>query len=352
MRREKCNKDYDTSALKDEKLVGTDEDVKNLIKKKTELFKEKQQVRDEWSTLRREMREDARIDAFKEEMTKTVDKLNALPKVTYTEPLSTTEISAHEAILMLSDLHLGTECDNFYNKYNSQIACERLKKLTKDTIYYCRKNNIRKLNVVNLGDMIAGLIHTTIRLGQEFDVIEQVMMAAEYVAEMLVQLQKAAPEVIYRSVTDNHSRVMADKNEAVEKEQFSKLIDWFLEERLKDTGVRIIHDNLDDSLGEFELENGKTVMFAHGHLDNANQAFQNMVGATKKFVDYILLGHYHCEKVKSFQGSKVFVNGSIVGTEEYALNRRLFATPSQTLLIFDKADRNNVIDISINLTTK
>jgi hypothetical protein len=320
--------------------------AKELVKKKTELFREKQQVRDEWSTLRREMRDEARVDTFKSLLQESVSKLNSLPKIEYTP--STTNLD-NEAVLMLSDLHIGTLCKNFYNTYDSKVALLRVKKLVSNTIDYCQENHVGVLNVVNLGDLIAGIIHVTIRLGQEFDVVDQVMTAAEYVSDALNDLQAAAPKVIYRSVTDNHSRIIADKDESIEKEQFSKLIDWFIETRLKDTKIVFAHDNLDDSIGQFNLLNGKKVIFVHGHLDNANQTFQNMVGATKQYVDYILLAHYHCEKVKSFQGSKVYVNGSIVGTEDYALSKRLFTAPAQTLLIFDYK-RNNVLDFSVDLS--
>jgi hypothetical protein len=342
----KCHSDsYLTSSNPIEVDSKEDDDTKALIKKKTELFKEKQQVRDEWSTLRREMRDNARIETFKSLITDSVSKLNALPKITYTNSISSLD---NEAILMVSDLHIGTLCDNFYNKYDSKVALLRIKKLVNNTIEYCKENHVSTLNVVNLGDLIAGIIHVTIRLGQEFDVVNQVMTAAEYLSDALNELQAAAPEVIYRSVTDNHSRIMADKDESIEKEQFSKLIDWFIEARLKDSKIKFAHDNLDDSIGQFNLLNGKKVMFVHGHLDNINQTFQNMVGATKQYVDYILVAHYHAEKMKSFQGSRVFVNGSIVGTEDYALNKRLFTAPSQTLLIFDNK-RNNILDFSINL---
>ena len=97
----------------------------------------------------------------------------------------------------------------------------------------------------------------------------------------------------------------------------------------------------------FELLNGKKFVFAHGHLENLNSCWQNIVGGTRQYIDYIAMGHYHCEKAKSFQGAKVYVNGSIVGTEQYALGKRLFSKPSQTLLIFDEF--GNELNISINL---
>jgi hypothetical protein len=200
-----------------------------------------------------------------------------------------------------------------------------------------------------MGDMIHGIIHTNARIEVGLVVTEQIMKAAELIAQALNRLQESAPEVIYRSVVDNHSRAMANKEEHIEKENFNKIIDWFVEERLKHTKIKFIHDNLDDGLGTFTLINGKTVVFAHGHQDSINNVFQNFIGATNKFVDFALLSHYHNEKVKAYQGLRVFVNGSIVGTEQYALSKRYFNKPSQKLLVFEG---NDIIDISIELDIK
>ena len=75
---------------------------------------------------------------------------------------------------------------------------------------------------------------------------------------------------------------------------------------------------------------------------------QNFIGLTQEWIDYIFLAHYHNSAVKEFQGCKVFINGSIVGTEQYAFGKRLFSKPSQKLIIFSK-DTNNIQDIDINL---
>ena len=87
-------------------------------------------------------------------------------------------------------------------------------------------------------------------------------------------------------------------------------------------------------------------MFAHGHLENLNQLVQSWAGATQEYIDYLCVGHFHCEKIKTFQNAKVIVNGSIVGTEQYALSKRLFSKPSQYLILFEG---NNFISMSIGL---
>ncbi len=317
----------------------------DLVKLKEDLIKQQQKTRDEWTTYRSMLREDSRIDSLKDAVKFTVDRLNKLPKVAYTSTKKTK--NPKEAILMLSDLHIGVNCDNFYNTYNVAVATKRLEKVVNDTIKYCTENNVETLNVINLGDMIHGLIHTNARIDQEIDTVDQIMVASELVASTLNSLQKAAPKIIYRSVIDNHSRAVADKHQAIESENFNKIMNWFLQERLKNTDIMFKFDNIDDGIGKFTLKNGKKVMFAHGHQDNINQAFQHFVGASKEFIDYVLLAHYHSEKAKTYNGIKVIVNGSIVGTEQYALSKRLFGTPSQTLLIFDGF---NLLNISLDLS--
>lgn len=333
------------NVLSEKTIEEVNDDDLSLIKE--ELIKERIKTRDEWNAYRRFLREDARLETFKDLLKDSISKLEELPKVKYVPSINRPK--SKEAILMLSDLHIGVKCENFYNTYNLEVAMERLDKLVEDTINYCKLTQVSKLIIVNLGDCIHGIIHLSARVEQEFDVVDQVTKASELLARTLNKLQKACPTIIYRSVVDNHSRFSPNKDESIESENMSRIIDWYLQERLRDTSIQFKFDNIDNSIGKFTLDNGKVVMFAHGHLDNLNQSFQHFVGATGEFVDYILLGHYHCEKVKSYQGARVFVNGSIVGTEQYALSKRLFSKPSQTLLVFDK---DNLINISINLDIK
>lgn len=319
-------------------------DSEDLISLKKSIMKERQRTRDEWTTYRKLMREDARIDSLKEIIADSISSLKSLPDIKYNKPKIENK---KEAILMLSDLHIGVKCDNFYNKYNVEIATHRVNKLVDDVIEYCNNFNVSVLNVVNLGDLIHGIIHINARIEEEIDVVDQVMVASEILSKALNRLQAAAPKVVYRSVVDNHSRLNSNKDESIESENLNRLIDWYVEERLKSTSIIFDFDNLDSGIGKFDLMNGKKIVFAHGHNDNINQAFQHFVGATEEFVHYILLGHYHCEKAKSYQGTKVLVNGSVVGTEQFALSKRLFSKPSQTLLIFDGDD--NMINVSIGL---
>lgn len=318
------------------------------FKEKTEeikqnLYKQQIKTRDTMNSYRRTLRDEARIENIKEIISDSIKELKDLPEVTFDK---FQELTSNEAVLMLSDLHIGVNIDNYFNKYNSQVASERLSKLVTDTIEYCQRNSVEKLNILNLGDMIQGIIHVSGRIEEETDVISQVMIASEYLAQAINKLQEAAPYVIYRSCTDNHARVVADMKQHIEKENFGRLIDFYLKARLANTGVVFAEDNLDDDIGMFDLNNGKKLLFVHGHRDSYNTIVQSFLGATHQFIDFICLGHYHESKMKGFEGAKVFVNGSIVGSEQYAQSKRLYGYPEQTLLIFEN---NNVIPIYINL---
>lgn len=332
----------------DDKTVDevTKEDVSNsLTKQKEDLFIERTKLRDTYSTYRRGMREEARIQSFNASL---VDAIHDLAELPHVEPKVASVNSNTEMVLGLSDLHLGIEFENSYNSYNVGIAKQRMTTIAEQVIKYCKLYNVKRLTVLNLGDMISGLIHETLRLEQEMDVTEQIAMASRMIAELLNQLQQAAPEVIYRSVVDNHSRATADKNQHIEKENFNKIVDLLVESSFTyaKTNITFPKDNLDDGVGMFKLLNGKNMMFTHGHQDKKSTVVQDMVGLTREWVDYIFMAHYHNGSEHTFQNAKLYVNGSIVGTDTYAYGRRLFSEPEQKALVFDG---NNVIDINIKL---
>ncbi len=323
--------------------VTSDDAEKSLTQQKEDLYKERTKLRDTYNSYRKGMREEARIESFKESFLSGLKDLPALPTVQV--PELTDDMQA-EMVVGFSDLHLGNSFENSYNKYNYEIAVARVSKYVAKIIDYCKDNKVKRLTFLNMGDLVSGIIHPTLRMEQELDAAEQIMKAAELVSEALNLLQEAAPEVIYRSVVDNHSRFVPNKDCHIEAESFNRLIDWYIEERLKGTKVTFANDNIDMGIGMFRLLNGKLFLFTHGHQDRKSTVFQDMVGLTREYPDYIFMGHYHNCAEHTFQGSKVYINGSIIGTDTYAYGKRLFGKPEQKALIFKNGD---VLDVNVNL---
>ena len=306
------------------------------------LYKQQVKTRDHMNTYRALLREDARVELMKDLIKESV---KPLPPLDFKKDVCY-DSGDTEAVLLFSDLHIGSVVDNFFNKFNVEIARRRVKEVVRQTIDYCQRMGVEKLHVVNLGDLIENDLHITARLGQEIDAVEQTMVAAEVVANALAELAEAIPEVTYRSCLDNHSRYIMDYKAAKDEESLVKLIDWYLAERLKDTDIVFANDNLDRHIGLFTLNNGDKFVFAHGHEISVNTSVQSYVAATHSFIKYVALGHWHSTKMKTFLNSKVFVNGSIKGLDDYSEKHGLFGEPEQTLLIFEG---DSLVNITINL---
>ena len=315
--------------------------ARTVAEQKRELYMAQTLARDVMNEYRDDLRKEARAQLLIDAMRECAGKMGPIALSAPSAP-SEEDPPFREAVLVISDMHIGMTINSFCNVYDAEIAAKRMTKLVSDTIVECLRFKVKTLHVLDLGDAIHGLIHNSSRLSQEYDVAEQVMIAQELMAQALAQLCSAIPEVTYRSCLDNHSRMMANYKDSKDTENFGRLIAFYLQARLKGAeNLKFPNDNLDPTLGLLKLGNGEAMMFAHGHLDNPTQAIQEIAGIVSsipgapKKVSYFVLGHYHAEKLKSYQGCRVIVNGSFCGTDEYALSRRLFSSPSQTLLIFN-----------------
>lgn len=327
----------------------------SIEQKKRELYIAQTNARDVQNEYRGLLRNEARSEQLINSIKECADKVAVKIPLPSSGYIPKGVIPGKEAVLMYSDLHIGMQIRNFANVYNSDIAALRLQKLATDTIRSCQLNKVDTLHIVNLGDLIHGLIHITGRISAEYDVASQIVEASELTAQFVAMLGQAAPHITYRSCTDNHSRMSADFKESIEAENFGRLIDFYLEQRLKDIpNLKFCHDNLTDDLGLFTLGNGVSILFAHGHRDPSQAMTNTIIGVQKALgnkydIKYFLMGHYHSEKLKAFQFCRVIVNGSICGTDDFAYSKRLFGEPSQTLLIFDGAnliDERIVLDIN------
>ena len=325
---------------------NTDDISSTLVQQKQDLAKERMKLSDERTNLNRTLRSEARLERFIQTIKDVAHEYKDLP-MAVVSPQESTKMTC-EAVYGLADLHLGPEISNYINVYNQQEAITRINKLAQDIVYYCKLNNVHTLHFINLGDLIAGIIHPTIRLEQEYDVITQVIRVAELVTELVYALKQHIPSVTYRTVVDNHARVIADKNQHIELENLNRIIDVFVEERLSKSGVIFPKDNIDIGIGRFVLADGKKFFFMHGHEDRKSSVVQDIMGLTHEFPDYILMAHYHNSAEHTFQGAKLFISGSVIGTDNYAFGKRLFGRPEQKLLIFD--ERNNVLDLDIRCT--
>jgi len=326
----------------DKSSGDSDEFIQKITKAKEDLYKEKVKLQDE----RRMYNAFARVEARWEEMKDVIE--SEARSLNVTKPLLSngTDIKSGEQIasLLLSDLHLGIEVDTYLNTYNIEIAKEYIKTLELKAIEYCRIHNVKELNMEILGDLVSGIIHVTTRLYQQETIINQTMMCAEMLAEMIHNLSDELEKVnIYFSV-GNHARVVANYKEHMSEENFEYLILWHLKTRLKDV------DNVEFKVNIYDSEMivyevfGKKIISVHGHKDKPESAVMKLSQMLGILFDECHMGHFHNFAFKS----KTLINGAFVGLDQFAQDHRFSGHPSQVMKIYYENGDECIYDIGLN----
>ena len=238
-----------------------------------------------------------------------------------------------EGILAVSDWHYGADINNYWNVYNTEIARDRISSLTRKSLEKLLENNVKRLHLVNLGDMIEGNIHLQLRIQSRIDVITQTIEISEIIAQMMSTFEDNGIEVFYYDCLDNHSRIMPDKKESLDVESLCRIIKWYLKERFKNSeNIHIVDNTIDDDMIEFGCC-GYRIGGVHGHKDKVHDVASNLTMMCDADFDLILTAHRHHFSADEQNKCIVLCNGTLMGTDEYSKNLRLTCTPSQNLII-------------------
>ena len=313
----------------------SEENVKNeLDNQLQELKKERMKISDERAALNRKLKEQARIESIYELIEKIAkgnksDNMLDFPELPHNDKVI--------GLLTLSDIHYGLEVKEFNNCYNPDICKSRMEQLCVKVIEDLRLHEITDLYVLGLGDYVEGIIHNIIRIESRESVIEQVMSMCNILTEFLNYLSEYA-NIYYYDVTDNHGRLFEDKDNNLDKDNFSLLIKWFLKSKFENSEVVHIMDNdINESIGTINIF-GRNYCFVHGHNDKVGDIVQNLSLMTGKQYDAIFLAHSHHFEANEIHGTYVYMNGTMVGTDNYSNRIRKTSNPSQNFFVISKED--------------
>ena len=304
-----------------------------IDEKLLELAKTKVKLSDERTQLNALIRKLAREETLKEIACDVAKKMNGCKQLNYDCKYVESE---REGLLLIGDWHYGIVIDNMFNQYDTDIAKIRINDLLKHTIDICRQNNIHKVHVTNLGDMIAGGIHLPLRINSRIDVITQVLEVSELLAEFLNELSAYA-KISYCSTLDNHSRVDPNKSDSIELESLARITDWYLRSRLSQ--ITFTSKYIDD-ITEVNIL-GHNIAFIHGHKDKQPSMIKSLNNFSQKHYDLICSAHMHHFSANEECGTFMIANGSLMGTDSHAYDLRLHSNPSQT---FIEVTADNVVD--------
>ena len=295
------------------------------------LRKEKQKLFDERTALKKLSRDDARGEAnyaLLEQMIRTNGE-NTLSPV---EPQVRDE--GNDLIACLSDFHLGIDTQSLGGRYNSDIARERLEQYVQEILNIQEVHKSQNIYVGLLGDLVSGSIHNTIRLENRENVVQQVQLAAEYIAAFVYELSKHFGTVYVADVSGNHSRIGL-KDNVLRDERLDSLIVWYIKAKLSHIpNIQYVEDKYDDTVGTITVR-GHEFFLIHGDYDSFSEAGLNKL---IMFVGHkpsgVLVGHLHHCTYDDINNIKLIRSGSFCGAvDDYSVSKRLSGKPAQMVCV-------------------
>lgn len=323
-------------AIKDN--ISSNEIIEEIESKTIRFLKEKIKYQDQKREYNNLLRIYTRAEHLIELMQDNAREIAKTKPLIFGNQFNSFSNSNRQGLLLLSDWHIGLDIDLWMNKFNINILNKRLQTLTDKVVRYGHDHQIQTLKIALLGDFASGLINVSNRVMQEEDVITQIQIASEKIAEMSAYFSGKFENVEIYSVTDNHSRLSPNKKDSIDKENFCRLIPWYLQARLQNiSNIKIVENEyyghdfcMIDMFGE-------KILGVHGHRDSLNNIISNLYLMFKDTsIKYILCGHYHKNYENTEHDITVIVNESLSGVDEYAKDIRKTGRPGQKFIIFDK----------------
>lgn len=309
----------------------TNEQYTKLLEKELELEKKKVKIQDMKTALNKQIRETARKESLEKILEEKMEELKA-SKPLGNNPSLFLKPSGRDGVMLISDIHLGSEVDNILDKYNPQICKEKMFYYVDKVIQYGKENNIDKLYILIAGDIVSGIIHDTNRYESRLNIIEQITVASEMLSEAINKLSNYF-YCFTGLVLGNHDRIVAKKDKSLEDENFAVLIDKFIKLRLENNPRVIFLDKEDEGILEINIR-GHKCLCVHGHNDK-DSSLDRLIEMFEYKPSFIFKGHDHRARIFEKNRTTIICNGAFSG-EEYGKNARLYNKSQQIFSIFDK----------------
>lgn len=198
-----------------------------------------------------------------------------------------------------------------------------------------------------LGDQISGLIHTSLRLENNENVIKQTMDAAELISNYIYTLSSYFKTISVYSVSGNHSRLQPEKALNQKGEDLDKFIPFYVKAKLQNCGNVTVYDNtIDESVASFVCKN-MLVYAVHGDRDSIGNVVQKLTMMTGAKPDIVYMGHLHTNQYMTVYDTKVIQSGCISGSDSYCMDNRLRSKPEQAVSVIGDNGLECVYDVTL-----
>lgn len=311
----------------------TNEEMMTIEEHKRELEKAKIKLRDERIDYQKSIREDARRESFIE----LIERAMSINVEAFDYKQSPIIDSNEDMVVCLSDLHAGIEVQNWWNTYNTKILKQRLHKYLDEICEIQKLHQCKICHIVLGGDQVSGLIHNNLRLQNNENVVEQLKIAVTYIGEFIYELQNWFEEINIHSVSGNHSRLSANKDDHLKGEELDDIIPFCLKLQFANNDKIHICDSvaqkIDTTITTFVTRGDKRFYVVHGDKDSPSNVVKNLTLISGVKPDGIIMGHRHHNAYDTEHNVKIIQCGCVVGTDDYCVDKRISGEPEQCVFI-------------------
>lgn len=286
------------------------------------------------------MRQDARFERFYKLIAEQIKKY----PTPIAMPLESREQRGDREYLMtLADLHIGACFETVNNSYSVEIAKERLHSLAGKVKAFVSEKQIKKLNILSLGDVVQGILRISDLRLNEMAVVDAFVVAMRLIASFLNEVSRYCYIDFYQVCYSNHDqlRPLGTKASELGAEDMGKILFAYLKDTLAgNTRIQIIgdieHDYLEFKIFDFEC------IALHGHqVRSIETVSKDLAIRHRKFFDYVFLGHTHSAKeliigTGEHHNLEVLVSSSMIGEDPYAQKLMVSSKASVKVFEFDQ----------------
>lgn len=333
---------YDAGVFKE---LTNEEYAKELEYQRQELAKQQIKTRDERTELNRLIREQARRESYKDQVLRSISEHDCHP-LSYDETKRFDGVikSDNDLVISMTDLHAGIEIDNYFNKFNEDILRDRLNHYL-DRIFEVQLRHGSENAYVILSELCSGIIHPTLRIENNQNLIEQFLTVTDYLSQFLAELSYRFEKVEVFVVPGNHSRISPNKEESLRGENIDLLALPYLSAKLQNfKNIEFIENDMEETIAMFSVRD-KIVMASHGDRDDPKTVVQKFTLLFGVRPALVYLGHRHTNAMSTVYDTKVIQSGSLSSTDDYCLDKRLRNKAEQTISVVTKDGLDCLYDV-------
>ena len=316
-----------------------------------ELEKSKKKIQATKTEYNKLLRQEARIELYIEQMKESIENIKPLKAPIHIEIKNNKKAS----LLNIADAHVGKQGiirglkGEILNEYNFEIFKQRMWELFDEMLNIIKKENIDKVYLLCLGDMIEGILRQNQLQSLEMGAIDSTIAFCDFLAHFINELSNHV-SIEYYSAYGNHDglRMLGAKSaQDFPNENVCKLIDYFLEKRLdKNSNVKINNNQLPYSY--FNVL-GTNIMISHGEDKDLVNTVKDFMTMYNEHIDLLICGHLHSSHQQTVGlNTEVIRIPSVCGIDDYSVQIKKFSPPATKIFIIEEG-KGKTIEYNVKL---